>query len=100
MSYKVVVAAPATLLVYAAPVIIAPGTPLMGLSVIAIAPVSGLSLRFCPLLVTSRIRSTVGLKSNAAIPLSRAGVNADWPIIRVAPLSGLITYNLLSLLTP
>jgi len=45
-------------------------------SIAATAPVSGFNLRFCPVLLTSRILSTVGLKSMEAMVPETAGANA------------------------
>ncbi|MNY10354.1 hypothetical protein D3C86_1433290 [compost metagenome] len=45
-------------------------------SVAATPPVSGLRRKFCPVLVTNLIRSTVGLKSIEAIAPEIAGVKA------------------------
>ena len=57
----------------------------MAASVPATAPVSGCMRRFCPVSLTTRMRSTVGLKSNPkTVPFS-AGVKGAAPMGVAAP---------------
>ena len=64
------------------------GSPCVsGVSVPASAPVSGLSRKFWPVLLTTRMRSTVGLKSKPnSVPLS-AGAKAAAPTCVATPVA-------------
>ena len=81
--------APGKLLVYAAPS--TDGVPGLSLgSDEATLPVTGLRRKFCPALLTTRILSTVGLKSNPNVVPESAGVNAPVPTAIATPLAILI----------
>ncbi len=84
-SYSVVVEDPALLPEYATPATEAFVTPFILPSTLLTTPVSGFTRRFCPLPVTIRIRSTVGLKSNPAKLPFNEGEKAVVPIVLTAP---------------
>ena len=100
ISNKSVVAAPEILLVYAMEVITGEEPPLIGKSVAAVNPVSGLRRRFWPVFVTNLTLSTVGLKSMLANAPTTFGENCAVFTAVALPLFKLIMYNLLVLPSP